>query len=425
MQDNIAIKVNNLTKVYHLYDKPVDRLKEALNPFKKSYHHDFYAMNDVSFEIKKGETVGIIGKNGAGKSTLLKMITGVLTPTSGSVEVDGKIASLLELGAGFNPEMTGIENIYLNGTIMGFTKEEMDSKVDAIVEFADIGEFVYQPVKMYSSGMFARLAFSVAIAVEPDILIVDEVLSVGDMNFQAKCMKKFKDLQSQETTILLVSHDIGTILQFSSKVIFIANGLIHYAGDPKIAIDQYKKVLLDDIKVEQNRDIDKRLLILANGTWCKELELSKVHEVYGNGKVKILDISVIDKDGKITQKLFSNEECSFKMRIRFTDQVNEPIFTATIRDLVGKEVTGTNTAIEKISTGIFKKDQETVVSFVQNLNIASGKYLLTFACSGFENDKFVVFERLYHILVLDIINTKNIVGYFDINSKIEISGEEN
>ena len=182
--ENIAIKVKNLTKLYHLYNKPQDRVKEALNPFKKSYHHDFYAMNDVTFEIKKGETVGIIGKNGAGKSTLLKMITGVLTPTSGEVEVNGKIASLLELGAGFNPEMTGIENIYLNGTIMGFTKEEMDSKVDAILEFADIGEFIYQPVKMYSSGMFARLAFSVAINVEPDALIVDEALSVGDMAFQ-------------------------------------------------------------------------------------------------------------------------------------------------------------------------------------------------------------------------------------------------
>ena len=177
MDNNMAIKVQGLTKIYHLYDKPQDRLKEALNPFGKSYHHDFYAMNDVSFEIKKGETVGIIGKNGAGKSTLLKMITGVLTPTSGSIETVGKISSLLELGAGFNPDMTGLENIYLNGTLMGFTKEEMETKVDAILEFADIGEFIYQPVKMYSSGMFARLAFSVSIAVEPEILIVDEALA--------------------------------------------------------------------------------------------------------------------------------------------------------------------------------------------------------------------------------------------------------
>ncbi len=424
MDDNIAISVKNLTKIYHLYDKPVDRLKEALNPFKKKYHHDFYALKDVSFEIKKGETVGIIGKNGAGKSTLLKIITGVLTPTSGEVQVNGKIASLLELGAGFNPEMTGVENIYLNGTIMGFSKEEMDDKIDAILEFADIGEFIHQPVKMYSSGMFARLAFSVAINVEPDVLIVDEALSVGDMNFQAKCMKKFKDLQGTGTTILLVSHDIGAILQFSSKVVFIVNGSIQFEGDPKIAIDQYKKVLLDDIKVESyNHKFDDRLLMLSNANWCKELELSKVYEVYGNGKVEIVDISVINKDGKITQKLFANEKSIFKMKIKFLEQVNEPIFTVTIRDLVGKEITGTNTAIEKISTGVFEKNQRITVSFTQNLNIASGKYLLTFACSGFVNDKFVVYERLYHILVLDIINVKNIVGYFDINSQIEIQEE--
>jgi ABC-type polysaccharide/polyol phosphate transport system ATPase subunit len=180
--DNLAIKVSNLTKIYHLYDKPQDRLKEALNPFKKSYHHDFYAMENVSFEIKKNETVGIIGKNGAGKSTLLKMITGVLTPSSGSIEVNGKIASLLELGTGFNPDMTGHENIYLYGTLMGRSREEIDSTVNDILEFADIGEFIYQPVKTYSSGMAARLGFSVVINIEPEILIVDEVLSVGDIS---------------------------------------------------------------------------------------------------------------------------------------------------------------------------------------------------------------------------------------------------
>ena len=176
---NTAIKVSHLTKIYKLYDKPIDRLKESLHPLKKKYHKDFYALSDINFEIKKGETVGIIGKNGAGKSTLLKIITGVLTPSSGHVHVNGRIASLLELGAGFNPEYTGIENIYLQGTLMGYNHEEMEAKIDDILAFADIGDFIHQPVKMYSSGMFARLAFAVAINVDPDILIVDEVLSVG------------------------------------------------------------------------------------------------------------------------------------------------------------------------------------------------------------------------------------------------------
>ena len=197
---NTAIKVSHLTKVYKLYDKPVDRLKESLHPLKKKYHKDFYALNDVSFEIKKGETVGIIGKNGAGKSTLLKIITGVLTPSSGHVHVNGRIASLLELGAGFNPEYTGIENIYLQGTLMGYSHSEMESKIDGILAFADIGDFVHQPVKSYSSGMYARLAFSVAINVEPDILIVDEALSVGDMYFQQKCMDKIISMQKNNIT---------------------------------------------------------------------------------------------------------------------------------------------------------------------------------------------------------------------------------
>ena len=211
MASNIAIKVENLTKIYRLYDKPQDRFKEALHPLRKLYHHDFYAMEDVSFEIKKGETVGIIGKNGAGKSTLLKMITGVLTQTSGSIDTNGKIASLLELGTGFNPEMSGVENIYLNGSTMGFSKKEIDEKIDAIIEFADICEHMLQPVKTYSSGMFARLGFAVAINVDPEILIVDEALSVGDMNFQVKCMTAMTRIQKRGTTILFVSHDINSV----------------------------------------------------------------------------------------------------------------------------------------------------------------------------------------------------------------------
>ena len=218
---NTAISVKHLTKIYKLYDKPIDRLKESLHPLKKQYHKEFYALNDVSFEIKRGETVGIIGKNGAGKSTLLKIITGVLTPSSGSVHVHGRIASLLELGAGFNPEYTGIENIYFQGSLMGYTREEMEAKVDDILAFADIGDFVNQSVKMYSSGMFARLAFAVAINVDPDILIVDEALSVGDMYFQQKCMDKINSMRSKKMTLLFVSHSIGQVKKICEKAVFI------------------------------------------------------------------------------------------------------------------------------------------------------------------------------------------------------------
>ena len=239
MNKNTAIKVTNLSKVYKLYDKPADRLKEALNPLRKSYHKEFYALDNINFEIKKGETVGIIGKNGAGKSTLLKIITGVLTPSAGHVQVNGRIASLLELGAGFNPEYTGVENIYLQGTLMGYTKEEMESKIEAVLDFADIGDFVYQPVKSYSSGMFARLAFSVAINVDPDILIVDEALSVGDMRFQQKCYRKFREFQELKKTILFVTHDTGTIINYCTHTIWINEGKKIDEGSPDEICKRY------------------------------------------------------------------------------------------------------------------------------------------------------------------------------------------
>lgn len=250
MNANTAIKVSHLTKVYKLYDKPVDRLKESLHPLKKKYHKEFYALNDVSFEIKKGETVGIIGKNGAGKSTLLKIITGVLTPSAGHVHVNGRIASLLELGAGFNPEYTGIENIYLQGTLMGYSHEEMESKIDEILAFADIGDFIYQPVKMYSSGMFARLAFAVAINVEPDILIVDEVLSVGDARFQSKSIKKMESIRDNGTTILFVSHATEQIKRFCTKAIWIENSTVKLIGEPAIVADKY----IDNLAVQDSKN---------------------------------------------------------------------------------------------------------------------------------------------------------------------------
>ena len=338
--NNIAIKVDNLTKIYHLYDKPQDRLKEALNPFKKSYHHDFYAINDVSFEIKKGETVGIIGKNGAGKSTLLKMITGVLTPTSGNIEVHGKIASLLELGAGFNPEMTGLENIYLNGTLMGFTHEEMASKVDAILEFADIGEFIHQPVKMYSSGMFARLAFSVAINVEPEILIVDEALSVGDARFQAKCIRRMEDIAQKDVTILFVSHDTQSINKFCKEVIWINEGKILERGEPATIIENFLSFMTYGLQTERKNTVHSKYNITTVAD--KGLPLIDVSKFdsFGEKKALITGILFLDIDTNPTNILIQGEEiifiCDFATNVDlyqigigviFKDHLNNEILT--------------------------------------------------------------------------------------------------
>ena len=339
MNNDIAIRVNNLTKVYHLYDKSQDRLKEALNPFKKSYHHDFYALNDVNFEIKKGETVGIIGKNGAGKSTLLKIITGVLTPTSGSVEVHGKIASLLELGAGFNPEMTGLENIYLNGTLMGFTHEEMGTKVDAILEFADIGEFIHQQTKTYSSGMFARLAFSVAINVEPDILIVDEALSVGDARFQGKCIRKMEDIASSGTTILFVSHDIQSVRKFCKHVVWIDKGKVLQQGKPAKVLEDYMSFMsygLETKRIENPADLNqneiKKQLTkfdLIDVTTC---------DSFGERQASITGVVFLDdKDNStrmITQGTYVKIICEFHTTIDLSDVAIGVLFKDTLNNEV-------------------------------------------------------------------------------------------
>ena len=224
MDTNTVIKVKDVVKMYKLYDRPMDHLKEALLPGKKKRYKEHYALNGVSFDVKKGETVGIIGTNGSGKSTMLKIITGVLNPSGGEVEIEGRISALLELGAGFNSEYTGIENVYLNGTMTGFTKEEIDARLQDILEFADIGDFVYQPVKTYSSGMLVRLAFAVAINIDPEILIVDEALSVGDVFFQAKCFKKFEDFKKEGKTILFVSHDLSSVQKYCDRVVLLNKG---------------------------------------------------------------------------------------------------------------------------------------------------------------------------------------------------------
>ncbi|WP_231573516.1 ABC transporter ATP-binding protein [Paenibacillus sp. FSL H7-0737] len=267
------IEVQDLVKSYKLYDKPMDRLKEALSISHKVYHKEFKALNGISFNVQKGDALGILGKNGSGKSTLLKLITGVLSPTSGTLEVKGKISAILELGAGFNPEYSGRENVYLNGLMMGFSREEIDDKMNDIIEFADIGEFIEQPVKIYSSGMFARLAFAVSINVDPDILIVDEALAVGDVRFQTKCIDKMKELKSRGTTILFVSHATEQVKRFCNKAIWLKDGNVQALGESSEIADLYEdfmkynnndhvveQVITDEIKpleVSQDEDFIK------------------------------------------------------------------------------------------------------------------------------------------------------------------------
>lgn len=249
---SVAIRVKDLTKKYKLYQKRSERLANVLG--KEKNIKEFYALKGVSFEINKGECVGIIGHNGAGKSTLLKLLTGVAFPTSGEIEINGRLASMLELGSGFNPELTGMENIYFNGSLNGLTKEEIDGKLKEILEFADIGNFIEQPVKNYSSGMFARLAFAVAINVDPDILIVDEILSVGDVGFQVKCMEKFNEFKKKGKTILYVSHGLGTVKKFCDRAIWLQKGEVVDDGNSVIVVERYYNLNFNPANIEQLKD---------------------------------------------------------------------------------------------------------------------------------------------------------------------------
>lgn len=428
MQNELAISVKDVTKVYKLYDKPIDRLKETLSLTHKQYHKKFYALKGLSFDVKKGETVGIIGTNGSGKSTILKIITGVLSPTTGSVKVSGVISALLELGAGFNMDYTGIENIYMNGTMMGFSKEEMDKKLSAILEFADIGDFVYQPVKTYSSGMFVRLAFALAINVEPEILIVDEALSVGDVFFQAKCYKKMESMMKQGTTILMVTHDMGSIIKYCSKVVLLNKGELIAQGNAGDMVDLYKKILagqfekLDEESKAEDSEADKINGIKRSeslGLMKSELTLNPSVTEYGDGRAQIVDFGLIDKKGSVSSLLIKGEEFTIKEIIKFNTNIEMPIFTYTIKDKKGTELTGTNTMFEGCDIKPVKAGDTYEVEFVQRMNLQGGEYLLSMSCTGYEDGQHVVYHRLYDVVNLTVISNKNTVGIYDMESKVK------
>ena len=432
----IAINISSVSKVYKLYDKPTLRLKEALSLSGRKYHKDFPALHDVSFDVKKGDMLGIIGKNGAGKSTLLKIITGVLSPSGGNVEINGKISALLELGAGFNPEYTGIENIYLNGQMIGFTREEMDSKIEDIVKFADIGDFVYQPVKTYSSGMFARLAFAVAINVEPDILIVDEALSVGDVFFQAKCYKKLEDFRNSGKTILLVTHDMGSVIKYCNRAVIINGGEKIAEGSPVDMVDLYKKILVgqyDASEAEENEEsedagkaetgIDE--FGLKEGSSWKDYMLINPNNVeYGDRRASIIDFGIFDEEDQITNTVYKLRKFTLKLKVKFNEEIENPIFAFSIKDIKGTEISGTNTIIEKVDTGTVKKGETIEIAFRQKMILQGGQYLLQLGCTGFENDALVVFHRLYDICCISVIAEKTTVGYCDMDSKVTYRKED-
>lgn len=434
-----AIEVVDLTKIYKLYEKSSDRMLEALRLTRKKKHTEHYALRNVNMTIKKGETVGIIGTNGSGKSTILKIITGVLNPTAGQVNVNGRISALLELGAGFNMEYTGLENIYLNGTMMGFSEKEIDAKLKDILDFADIGDFVHQPVKTYSSGMFVRLAFAVAINIEPEILIVDEALSVGDVFFQAKCYHKFDEFKEMGKTILFVSHDLSSIAKYCDRVVLLSHGKKIGEGSPKEMIDIYKQVLVgqyqpdfedkdnlledEDVKqaaVKASKDGNGNSDGISEDGGRKRAGENPDSLEYGSKKALIKDYYVIDEYGKESNAIIKGTEFTIHLKVEFTEDVEAPIFAFSFKNIKGTEISGTNTMFEKAFLESCKKGDKKEITFKQKMDLQGGEYLISFGVTGYEDDSFTVYHRLYDILNITVISEKNTVGFYDMNSKVEV-----
>jgi lipopolysaccharide transport system ATP-binding protein len=446
MAEETVIRVKNLSKVYKLYDRPIDRLKESVLPLKKSYHRDFYALHDVSFEIKKGEVVGIIGENGSGKSTLLKMITGVLTQTSGSIETKGKISALLELGAGFNGEYTGIENVYLSGTIMGYSKKEMDARLPAILEFADIGDFVNYPVKTYSSGMFVRLAFSVAINVDPDILIVDEALAVGDDLFQRKCYAKFEEFKKQGKTILFVSHSGQTIVDLCTKAILFDQGeLLNQGYDCSRLVNLYHKMLyaseekrnsvrneIKDQKIDRrklkekcedvNQNINSNEEKIYNNEYFDDKLVNKNTINYEKRGAEIFDCKILNHRGQQVNVLNPNREYYWAYKVKFYENLSNVNFGMMIKTIKGLELGGATAYLLRNGIEEVFKGEEYQVKFLFQTNLADGIYFLNCGVLSISKGNEMFMDRkidVYAFRINSQINSlKTGIIDFQVESKV-------
>jgi len=422
MRDDIAIKVNNLTKIYKLYDSPQDRLKEALHPLRRKYHKDFFALDDMSFQIRKGETVGIIGQNGAGKSTLLKTITGVLTPSSGSITVNGKISALLELGAGFNPQLTGLENVYFNGTIMGFSREQIDTKLEDILSFADIGDFIRQPVKTYSSGMFIRLAFAVAVNVEPEILIVDEALSVGDMMFQAKCYDKIKSLMAGGVTTLFVTHNMNTISSLCNYAYMLDGGKVFAQGPPNEVTQSYFRLQREREHTRQEKTATANKPTGDSVKPLPQAEKKPEGERFITGIAKITDFKVFNHDDEETVALKTGSKFSVWMRVVFGGGVENPCVGMMIKNLQGQNLLGVHSYHERrMCFGIKQPGDEMSVTFTCKMLLNPGRYMLNLAVSEHITDtEYKSIDIQNNIAVLEVFGKEFAFGLIDNDGSVVV-----
>ncbi len=438
---SIVVTIENLSKCFKLYRGPKDRVKEWLHPLRKQYHQPFWALQDINFSIKKGESLGIIGRNGSGKSTLLQIITGVMSPTSGVSVADGRISALLELGTGFDMELSGRDNLYLNGSLMGFSKEQIAERVPLIEEFADIGEFIDQPVKLYSSGMFVRLAFSSAIHVDPDILIIDEALAVGDVKFQNKCYRKFHEFQEMGKTIIFVTHSTDLVAKHCDRAVLLHQGRLMMDGNPNDVINKYLELLLgipekkqekesSQAKAEQPRIVN----VPANSDpLFKEFlnkDLSEDHCLqnptyngnehrYGDGSGKIMDYLVVGENNANPLQIQANTIIRIYAKYHFLKKVETPIFGLTLKTIDGVEVFGINTLFERQDVKPRETGEVAIVSYEFPVSLISGEYFVSLGLAESQSGEIIPLDRRYDMVHLKVYNSSSKMGIVDFDLQLQ------
>ncbi|MGO4880923.1 MAG: ABC transporter ATP-binding protein [Bryobacteraceae bacterium] len=393
------VLVQNVSKLYKLYPRPADRLREALPFNKRRFHTDFWALRDIGFQVEKGETLALVGPNGSGKSTLLQIVAGILQPTKGRVVTRGRIAALLELGAGFNPEFTGRENVFLNGEIMGLTRAEIERAMPSIEAFAEIGEFIARPVKEYSSGMYVRLAFATAIHVDPEILIVDEALAVGDAVFANRCVRKFEELRERRITVLFVSHDLGLVKQLSDRAILLLNGRMEAQGAPSDVINRYIGLVLEKQQATQ----EKR----------QRFEATFRH---GDGVSEILGVDLLNAGGEPVSCVSGGEPITVRVRSRFHHAACDPMVGILIRNRIGMDVYGTNTRIEKKHLGSYQPGDELQVDFHFECWLTPQPYTLTVATQSPDGSSH---DWLDDVIPFEVVDTRVAAGVANLRAEVE------
>ena len=431
MNNSIAIRIENLTKTYKLYDKHADRVKETFHPFRKKYHHPFNALKNITFDVNKGEAFGIIGRNGSGKSTLLQIVCGILKQTSGTVETNGRISALLELGAGFNPEFTGRDNVYINGNILGFKDEEIDTRFDQIVNFADIGEFIDQPVKAYSSGMVVRLAFAVQACVDPDILVVDEALSVGDIFFQQKCFARMREIISKGTTCLFVSHDTTAIQNLCQRAIILNSGEVTFIGDATEAASRYYSTV--GTRVSRQTDNLEDVVRLSN----QENHLMDESDIisnniisvgtprHGAGGLEILAARITNVHEQDTMQIDMLQKMIIHMLVRANEDVTEPSAGIHLYDRFGNIVFATGTRqLSEVLPNLASGDK-LVIRIELKLNVQPGEYTFSLGVAepSEENKPNIgyVHDRYEHLGPITVVaDTTKLLPFYGI-AKLPVS----